>query len=221
LGYKVAPEQFVVVEKEEIRRLRLPTSSTMEILRTVHLDEIDPVYFETSYYVVPDKGGDRAYALLFQALRQTEYVAVSHVAMHGREHILIVRPGRKGLLAHTMYYQDEVRANSEYETNTSDVTRKEVDLATKFVEAIAGPFAPEEFKDTYREELQKIISGKQKREEIALTNPTVSATTGAVVDIMDALRKSLERVRNQTDKQVARKPARAASRMIKRHKRKA
>src|SRR6202035_3094355 len=138
-GYEVAPEQYVTFSNEELRSLRPTTSPDMQILRSVRLADMDPVYFETSYYVVPDKGGERAYALLFAALQKTQYVAIAHVAMHGREHILVVRPGHKGLLAHTMFYNDEIRGGNEFQTDTSEVTAKELELATKFVEAIADP----------------------------------------------------------------------------------
>ena len=166
----------------------------MQILRSVRLADIDPVYFETSYFVVPDKGGERAYALLFAALKKTEYVAIAKVAMHGREHIIVVRPDQKGLLAHTMYYNDEIRSSNEFQTDAGEVAPKELELATTFVEAIAGPFAPEEFKDSYRENVQKLVSSKLERQQVAaVSSPTPQQLAAApVVNILDALKKSLE-----------------------------
>ena len=197
-GYGVAPEQYVTFSNEELRKLRLATSPDMQILRSVRLADIDPVYFETSYYVVPDQGGERAYALLFAALQKAQYVAIAKVAMHGREHIVVVRPGRKGLLAHTMYYNDEVRAENEFQANTSEVAPKELELATTFVEAISGPFAPGDFKDSYRENLQQLISSKIGRNEVAASSPAPRPADVPVVNILDALKKSLE---------ITRKPA--------------
>jgi DNA end-binding protein Ku len=191
-GYEVAPELYVTFSNEELRKIRPATSPEMQILRSVRLAEIDPVYFETSYYVVPDKGGERAYALLFEALRKTEYVALAKVAMHGREHIVAVRPGKRGLLAHTMFYNDEVRAGNEYQTDAAGVAPKELELARTFVEAIAGPFAPEEFKDSYRENVQSLISSKLERKEIAASSPAPQTAAAPVVNILDALKKSLE-----------------------------
>jgi DNA end-binding protein Ku len=86
-GHEVAPNQFVTFGQEELRRLRLETSTEMTIVRSVRLEEIDPVYFETSYYVRPDAGGERAYSLLFQAFRESRYVGLATVVMHGREHV--------------------------------------------------------------------------------------------------------------------------------------
>src|SRR5579862_9112856 len=191
-GYQVAPEQYVTFSNDELRNLRPATSPDMQILRSVRLADIDPVYFETSYYVVPDRGGERAYALLFAALKKTEYVAIAKVAMHGREHIIVVRPGEKGLLAHTMYYNDEIRSSNEFQTNISEVAPKELELATTFVEAIAGPFAPEEFKDSYRENVQKLVSSKLERQQVAVSSPTPQPAAAPVVNILDALKKSLE-----------------------------
>ncbi len=193
-GYEVAPNQYVTVKSDELRQLRLPTSPTMEILRTTRLPEIDPLYFETSYYVVPEPMGERAYALLYAALHETNYAALAKVAMHGREHIMLVRPGKKGLLAHTLYYNDELRAETEFTTDISAVSPKELTLAKSFVEAIAGPFAPEEFKDTYREQLQDLIAAKTARQEIAPAARAIAVST-PVVDIMAALTKSLERAK--------------------------
>jgi DNA end-binding protein Ku len=201
-GYEVAPEQYVTFSNEELRKLRPTTSPDMQILRSVRLSEIDPVYFETSYYVVPDKGGERAYALLFAALEKTEYVAIAKVAMHGREHILVVRPGHKGLLAHTMFYNDEIREGNEFQTNTSEVTAKELELATKFVEAIADPFAPEEFKDTYREQVQNLISSKVEQKQVAASAGATARAAAPVVNILDALKKSLENTKKPAKTEV-------------------
>jgi DNA end-binding protein Ku len=193
-GYQVAPNQYVTVRNEELRQLRLPTSPTMEILRTTRLPEIDPLYFETSYYVVPEAMGERAYALLYAALQETNYAAVAKVVMHGREHIMLVRTGKKGLLAHTLYYHDELRAETEFPTDLSSVVPKELALAKTFVEAIAGPFAPEDFRDSYREQLQQLIATKTARQEIAPASRPENAAA-PMADIMEALTKSLERAK--------------------------
>ena len=191
-GYEVAPEQYVTFTNEELRSLRPSTSPDMQIIRSVRLADIDPVYFETSYYVVPDKGGERAYALLFAALQKTQYVTIAKVTMHGREHIMVVRAGQKGLLAHTMYYNNEIRAGNEFQTDLSAVAPKELELATTFVEAIAGPFAPEEFKDSYQEQVRNLISSKIERKQVAASSPAAQPATAPVVNILDALKKSLE-----------------------------
>src|SRR5581483_2575110 len=92
-GYEIEPDRYVVLDPNELKSLQRRTSPNMEIVRSVKLSEIDPVFFETSYYVVPDRGGEKAYAILFKALRETGHVALARVGMHGREHVVIVRPG--------------------------------------------------------------------------------------------------------------------------------
>jgi DNA end-binding protein Ku len=193
-GYEVEPEQYVVFDRDELRGLQRRTSPNMEIVRSVRLSEIDPVFFETSYYVVPDRGGEKAYAILFEALRETQHVALARVGMYGREHVVIVRPGDHGILAHTMFYVDEIRSENEFRTNADGVGAKELELAKTFLEAIEAPFAPEEFKDVYREELQSIIAKKVSEAGAA---PTVQspAATGPVVDILEALKKSIAMAR--------------------------
>ena len=196
-GIEVAPQQFVTFRNEELRSLRATTSPDMQVIRSVHLAEIDPVFFETSYYVVPSEGGDRPYSLLFAALQQTGYVAIAKLAMHGREHVMVVRPGAKSLIAHTMFYTGEIRKENEFEAAT-DIAAKELDLAKKFVEAIAGPFAPEEFKDEYRQQVENLVSGKLERRELAASAPASKPAAAPVVDLLEALKKSLD---------MARKPA--------------
>jgi DNA end-binding protein Ku len=194
-GYEIEPEKFVTFRKEELRQLRPATSATMEIVRSVRLAEIDPVFFETSYYVAPDSAGERAYALLVEALRQSGYVALATMAMHGREHVVILRSGQKGLIAHTMYYVNEVRRENEYPTDVSQINPKELQLAKTLLAAIAGDFAPEEFKDRYLEGVRDLIETKANRKEVAMAGQTTSAEAPEsvpVIDIMDALKKSLE-----------------------------
>jgi len=193
-GYEVEPDQYVVFDRDELRGLQRRTSPTMEIVRSVRLSEIDPVFFETSYYVVPDRGGEKAYAILFEALRDTQHVALARVGMYGREHVVIVRPGEHGILAHTMFYVDEIRFENEFRASVEAVGPKELELARTFLEAIEAPFAPEEFKDVYREELQAMIARKMS-ETGATPSAQASATTGPVVDILEALKKSIAMAR--------------------------
>ena len=192
-------DRYVVVREEEIRRLRPKTSPDMQILTCASLAEIDPVFFETSYYVVPDAAGTKPYALLFASLRDAGYVALARMAMHGREHIMVIRPGRRGLLAHTMFYLDEVRAEYEHPADASALPAKEVRLATEFVRALAAPFDPGQFRDEYRAQLRELIESKAKREVVSLDRP--SAAAAPVMDIMEALQRSI---------QAAKKPVRKA-----------
>lgn len=193
-GYEVEPDQYVVFDRDELRGLRRKTSPAMEIVRSVRLPEIDPVFFETSYYLAPDRGGEKAYAVLFAALQATGHVALARVGMYGREHVVIVRPGKRGMLAHTMFYVDEIRFENEFQADTESVGTKELELARAFLQAIEAPFAPEEFKDVYREELQAMIAKKITQTDISPAAQTPVAPA-PVVDILEALKRSLAMAR--------------------------
>jgi DNA end-binding protein Ku len=223
-GYEVERDRYVVFEQQELRKLQRRTSPAMEIVRSVRLEEIDPVFFETSYYLVPDKGGERAYAILFAALRAGDHVALARVGMHGREHVVIIRAGSHGMIAHTMFYVDEVRFENEYRTDTGAVSEKELDLARTFLTALEAPFAPEEFKDVYREELQAMIAQKAAEAKVALTPERPAPAAAPVVDILEALRKSIAMAKKPAapEPQPARKsPARVTEIKGKRQTRKA
>jgi len=189
-GYEVEPDRYVVLDRDELRSLQRRTSPNMEIVRSVKLWEVDPVFFETSYYVVPDRGGEKAYAILFKALRETGHVALARGGMYGREHVIIIRPGQYGILAHTMFYTDEIRFENEFRTDVQSVGPKEFELAKAFLEALEAPFAPEEFKDVYREELEAIIAKRTAQAQLAASSHA-AAPPAPVVDILEALKKSL------------------------------
>ncbi len=198
----------MVVRPEELRSLRKATSPDMQILRSVHMQEIDPVFLETSYYVVPGPGGEHSYGLFFRALTETQLAALARVAMHGREHIVVVRPGPKGLIAHRMFYVNEVRSAEEYAANLGDVSEKELDLAKRFVQAIADTFRPEEFTDKHREQLEALIASKDAVPQVKTVAAGVTKKSPKVVDIMDALRRSLETAKGTNE---SRKPAGSAT----------
>jgi DNA end-binding protein Ku len=210
-GYEVEPDRYVVFDPDELKALRRRTSPTMEIVRSVRLAEIDPVFFETSYYVVPDRGGEKAYAILFTALQRTGHVALARVGMHGREHVVIVRAGQHGMLAHTMFYTDEIRFENEYRTDLDSVGAKEAEMAENFLQALEAPFAPEEFKDVYRQELQAMIAAKTMHAGTSAAQPQ-PVSKPPVIDILDALKKSIAMIRkpDASDAAAARKaPGRA------------
>jgi DNA end-binding protein Ku len=199
-GYEYEKGQYVVVEDEELRNLRPTTSKEMEIVEFVSMAEIDPIFLETSYYVTPDEPGERPYSLLFQALRETGYVGLGQLAMHSREHVVVLRPARAGIVAHTMFYPEEVRRNEEFRTDVSAINAKELDLAKRLIENMVVPFEPEKFRDTYRERVQQMIETKIAGRQVSRT-PAAAKRTAAVVDIMQALQDSLN---------LAKKPATSA-----------
>src|ERR671928_1606322 len=128
-GYEYEKDHYVVIDEEDIKKVAPKTARVMEILEFVKADQVDPIYLESSYYVAPDEGGEKPYALLFQALKESKYYALAKVAMHNREHIIILRPGDKGMLLHTMYFTNEVRKVDEFRTDLDLVKEKELALA--------------------------------------------------------------------------------------------
>ena len=187
-GYEYEKDRYVEIDDEEIKKVAPKTAKVMEILEFVKADEVDPIYLESSYYMGPDEGGEKPYALLFEALRETKYYGIAKVAMHNREHIVILRPGSKGVLLHTMYYTDEIRQVEEFRTDTSQVKEKELALAKMLIESLVAEFAPEKYTDTYRTNLQQLIQAKLEGHKVVET-PTPHIAP--VIDIMEALKKSL------------------------------
>jgi DNA end-binding protein Ku len=188
-GYEYEKDRFVVVEREELKSAAAKTSTQMEIEEFVQLAEIDPVYFETSYYVTPEEAGEKAYALLKQALEKTGLVALAQFAMHNREHVVVLRPGKTGIIAHTMFFASEVRAEEEYRADASAVGEKELELAERLIHSLKAPFEPGKYRDKYRERLESILAKKVQGQPVERVETV--AKPAEVVDIADALRRSL------------------------------
>ena len=188
-GYEVSKGEYVVVQDEELEAIAPETASTMEIVQFVRAPEVDPVYFETSYYVAPDDKITKPYALFLQALRESEFDAIAKLSMHGREHVVLIRAGEDGLLLHTLYYPDELHAaNKQSIPAQAAASKKEVDLATQLIKQLAAPFKPEQFHDTYRENVEKMIAEKQKGKAVT---KQAKKKPAPVIDLMEALKKSL------------------------------
>src|ERR1700676_4331576 len=168
-GYEYEKDHYVVIEDEDIKKVAPKTAKVMEILEFVKGDQVDPVYLESSYYVAPDEGGEKPYALLFQALRESKYYALAKLAMHNRDHIIVRRPGAKGILSHTMYYTDEIRHVEEFRTDTSLVKDKELDMAKMLISSLEAEFEPQKYRDEYRENLQKMIEAKIEGKKVVAT----------------------------------------------------
>jgi DNA end-binding protein Ku len=188
-GYEYEKDKYVVIDDEEIKKVAPKTAKTMEVLEFVKTTEVDPIFFDASYYLAPDEAGEKPYSLLFEALRQSGCVGVAKIAMHNREHIVILRPGARGILLHTMYYEDEIRQVEEFRTDTSKVQDKELALAKMLIESLLAPFEPGKYKDNYRENLLSMIKAKVEGKEIV--EPAAPAHKAPVIDILEALKMSL------------------------------
>ncbi|MBM3725594.1 MAG: hypothetical protein FJW40_09240 [Acidobacteria bacterium] len=147
------------------------------------------MWVETSYYLQPEEAGEKPYTLLFEAMRSSGYLAVAKLLMHNREHIVVLRPGKRGMILHTLYYRDEVREMDEFRTDTSNIREAEVKMALGLIEALAAPFDHEKYRDVFREQLRAMIQAKIDGQEVVAAPQ--SQEIAPVIDIMEALKQSL------------------------------
>jgi DNA end-binding protein Ku len=190
-GYEVSKNKYVVVEDEELKSIAPATESTMEIIQFVHDSEVDPIYFESSYYVAAGDDLTKPYMVFSKALKDSSYSAIAKITMHAREHIVLIRSAEDGLVLHTLFYPDELHAANKpgAPAKAAAATAKEVALATQLIKQLAAPFKPGEFHDTYRENVEKLIEQKRKGQKITAEPKPKRAP---VIDLMEALKKSLK-----------------------------
>jgi DNA end-binding protein Ku len=188
-GYEVEKDRYVIVNDEEIKSIAPASSDNMEIVEFVKADGIDPIYFDASYFMVPEDAGKKAYHLLLETMQKSGYSAVAKIAMHQREYTVIVRPHADGLLLHTMFYPEEVREVPEFRRDESvSVKPQEVALAEKLVEGLAADFDPSKYHDEYQGRLMQMIEAKREGQRVETAAPKKRAP---VIDLMQALQKSL------------------------------
>jgi len=203
-GYEYRKDEYVVIEPEEIKKIEPKTAKTMEILEFVKSSEVDPVYFESSYYMVPDEAGRRPYALLTKAMEESEYFAIAKLTMHNREYTVFLRPHDGGMMLHTMYYKEEVREVEGFGAPEVELKDAEVKVAHQLIEALAADWDPEKYHDTFQDNLKNLIQTKLEGGTIAeVEKPKKLAP---VVDLMSALKQSL------ADMEGKKKPAATAPR---------
>ncbi len=199
-GYEYRKGEYVVIEPEEIKKIEPRTAKAMEILEFVSADEVDPLYFESSYYLAPEEAGRRPYALLARAMKETNYVAIAKLTMHNREYTVFLRPYEEGLMLHTMYYEEEVRRMESFGTEGVQLKDAEVKVAHQLIEALAGKFEPEKYHDTFQENLKKLIQARLEGREV--TEVEKPKKMEPVVDLMSALKESLSRAEKKPPRRV-------------------
>lgn len=192
-GYEVQKGQYVLIETDEIKDLKIPSSRTLDIVQFVPAEEIDDLYFDTPYFVAPQKDADeQTFAVIRDALRHSKTTGIGQLAIAGRERLCTIRPCGSGLILQTLRYEDELRDSDPY---FDDITEKaaaseELDLARELIKRKTAKFDPGRFHDHYREALQELIEAKvENREPVAVENDQPAAK---VINLMDALRKSLK-----------------------------
>jgi DNA end-binding protein Ku len=188
-GYEYRKDEYVVIEPDEIKKIEPKTAKTMEILEFVKQSDVDAVYFESSYYMLPEEAGRRPYALLTKALEESEYVAIAKLTMHNREYTVFLRPHEGGMMLHTMYYEEEVRKVEGFGAPDVELKDAEVKVAHQLIEALAADWDPEKYHDTFQDNVKNLIQTKLEGGKIAeVEKPKKLAP---VVDLMAALKQSL------------------------------
>lgn len=206
-GYQFAKDQYVRVPDEELKALEGEASQAIEISEFVPLATVDPIYFEKTYYLGADKGGGKAYRLLSDAMNKAGKVALAKFVMRGKENLVLVRSAKKGLMLHTMYFADEVRSFDEIgKGETAKVNDAEIDLAIRLIAELSkAEFKPEQFEDQYRQRVLDLINTKVAGKEITITEPL--AQRAQVIDLMAALKESLEKTTRAEKKPAVRAQA--------------
>lgn len=195
-GYPLDQGEFVLIEDEELQSLPLETAKRVDILDFVSLTEIDPIYYDRSYYLEPDEGAQKPYFLLRRAMLDSKRVALAKVALRQKESLACVRVYDKVLVMETMLYPDEIRHVDRLAgvAEEPELSEKELDMAVRLVDNLTEPFTPEKYQDHYRQALEELIQAKVKGDEKTLS-PAV-APTGRVIDLMEALEASLNATSN-------------------------
>jgi DNA end-binding protein Ku len=202
MGYEVDEDKMVIVDREELKKLQPASSSSMEILQFVKLDDVDPIFFETSYFSIPAEAGRRGYTLLLESMEEMKLAALAQVTMHQRERTVILRPYRGGLTLHTLYYPNEIHDLAGYGKNTATNLKKpEIALAEQFAKGLVAPFRPEKFHDEYQERVKKLIESKEKG--TAAPKPEKTTRLAPVMDLMTALKQSIANKGGQTKNRAA------------------
>jgi len=187
-GYEYARDEHVILTEEDFEKLPLPSKQTVELSAFVKAEEIDPVYYEKSYYLEPDAKGIKPFALLMTALREKGLTGIAKIAVRNKEQLCALRPMDGTLILETLFYPDEIRVEKT-ELPDVKISDKELEMAYTLIDLLSEEFEPEKYKDEYRDALMKLIEAKLEGEEL----PEVAASGPAkVTDIMSALRASVE-----------------------------
>jgi DNA end-binding protein Ku len=208
-GFEIEKGKYVPIEDEDLDRLDIELTHSIDICDFVSLDEIDPIYFRKAYYLLPDRGAEKPYRLLARALEETGKVGIAKVVIRNKQHLACLRTYEGVLLLETMYYADEVRQPAELDGDVKGgrLQQTEVEMAKSLVENLSEPFDASKYDDTYRKELLSLIRAKAKGKK--LPEPE-EEEEGEVVDLMAALRESVEQTRRKR-KSPSRSRARKAS----------
>jgi DNA end-binding protein Ku len=210
-GYEFAKDQFVQFSADELKALEDTTTHSIDIGQFVPLETVDPVYFDGTYYLAPDKGGAKPYSLLATALRKTKQCALGRWISRGKEHIVVIRPIDDGLAMHQLHFQAEVRQIKDFGIEPAAVSEPELKLAQQLIDHLAAKrFDPNEFHDEFKGRIEAAIQKKVQGKEISLSEAPVASNSGNVIDLMAALRMSIDAKGTKTLSKQRKGPKRAA-----------
>jgi len=205
-GFEYAPNEFAAIDPQEIKAADVETSDTIDLFHFVKGTDVDPIYFERSYYVAPDSGAEKVYGLLLEAMRKQECFGIARIGLHRREHMVILRPARDCLVAHTMFYANEVRPAPRLELGIQ-FSEKELSMAASLIKGYFGEFDPEQFKDLYQERIHKIIEAQMSTVESQTPVP-LQQPVREIPDLMESIRLSLAQIEpKQSQSKAAKKQA--------------
>lgn len=189
-GYEYAKDQYIVFTEEELDALELATSRSMDITEFVPIDTVDPLFYESGYYLGPDKGAERAFKLLAAGMEDMKHAAVAKYVRSGRQNLILLRPYGPGIVMQMLRFPDELKGQGDVPIPEATISDAELGLARQFIQQLAKPkFDATQYKDEYREKLKTLIDQKVKGETVTLT--PVAAPVAKVVDLMEALKASL------------------------------
>ena len=207
-GYEYEPGRFVIMSEEDLDAIQVKSSRYIDIVDFIRIDEVDPIFYDKTYYLAPEKGGEKPYLILRDAMKQTGRVAVAKVAIRQKEYLCLVRLVGEALALETMFFPEEVRATQDLGIQsvqeTIQIRPEEMQMAVQLVENLTAPFTPEKYKDTYREELLKVIRARVEGREVVETEPVPEREN--VIDLMEKLRKSVAMTENHTPGEVPPQP---------------
>ena len=212
-GYEFAKDQYVMFSPEELKALEDATTHSIDIGQFVPLESVDPLYFDGTYYLAPDKGGAKPYTLLATALRKAQQCAVGRWISRGKEHIVIIRALEEGLAMHQLHFQAEVRDLKDLGVEAAPVSEPELKLARQLIDQLgAKRFDPNEYVDEHKARVEAAIQRKVDGKEVSLSEGPVSTKGGNVIDLMEALRASIDARGSKTaDLKERKAPKRAAA----------
>ena len=192
-GYEYEKGKFVVIKEDDFARVDVEATQTVDITDFVRIEEVNPIFFHKPYYMEPEKGGDKAYVLLREALHATGKIAIAKVVIKTRQHLAAVKPQEKGLMLELMHFADELINVDEFKVPTAkEVGKKELEMARALVASMSGKWEPEKYRDDYKEALEKLIEQKVEKGDEATSKPAHRPKATNVIDLVSVLQKSLE-----------------------------